>query len=161
MATKALVMVVDDDRRIRELVRAVLSRQGHEIIEAADGEEALGLLDETWPDLIVLDVAMPRMDGRQLAEEVRKRDPILPLIVVTGLRDVDTVIEMMRTGVYDFIAKPFTAEHLTSSVATALEGQQMRRQGLGLYWEQFKRTSGQRCREPEATGRETAGGNDT
>ena len=119
MPANALVMVVDDNAKIRRLVKAVLSRAGYDVVEAADGEEALDLLDHTPPDLIVMDVVMPKMDGRRLAEEVRRRDATLPLIVVTGLESADNAVEMMRNGVYDFIAKPFTAStpvsFLTSS----------------------------------------------
>ena len=63
MAANALVMVVDDDEKLRELVGTVLSRAGHDVVDAADGEEALELLDETLPDLVVTDLSMPRMDG--------------------------------------------------------------------------------------------------
>ena len=107
MAANAVVMVVDDDAQLRSLVGTVLARAGHDVVEAADGEEALRLLDEKLPDLIVTDLAMPKMDGARLIEEVRKRDPMLPMIVLTGLGTVDKAVEMMRKGACDFIAKPF------------------------------------------------------
>ena len=88
-------------------VGTVLARAGHDVVEAADGEEALRLLDEKLPDLILTDLAMPKMDGSRLVEEVRKRDPMLPMIVLTGLGTVDKAVEMMRKGACDFIAKPF------------------------------------------------------
>jgi DNA-binding NtrC family response regulator len=153
MPANALVMVVDDDAKIRRLIKAVLSRAGYDVVEAADGEEALDLLDHTPPDLIVMDVVMPKMDGRRLAEEVRKRDAILPLIVVTGLESVDNAVEMMRNGVYDFIAKPFTAERLAASVKKALEGGRFRRDGLD--GQPCERPADTRCRRRNPGRRET------
>lgn len=153
MPANALVMVVDDDAKIRRLVKAVLSRAGYDVVEAADGEEALDLLDHTPPDLIVMDVVMPKMDGRRLAEEVRRRDATLPLIVVTGLESADNAVEMMRNGVYDFIAKPFTAERLAASVKKALEGGRFRRDGLD--GQQCKRPADTRCRSRNPGCRET------
>jgi len=139
MAANALVMVADDDQRIRELIHAILSRAGHDVVEAADGEEALDLLDQTLPDLIVMDLAMPKMDGQRLAEELRKRDPMLPWIVLTGLGSVDKAVEMMRQGASDFIAKPFNAEQLSASVKKAIEGRRLRRDVIRIRSEQCKR----------------------
>jgi len=139
MATSAVVMVVDDDEKLRSLVGAVLSRAGHDIIAAADGEEALRLLGEKSPDLLVTDLNMPRMDGSRLVEEVRKRDPMLPLIVLTGLGTVDKAVEMMKKGACDFIAKPFSTEQLAGSVKRALESQLFRREVMRLRSEQRSR----------------------
>jgi DNA-binding NtrC family response regulator len=139
MAANAVVMVVDDDEKLRSLVGTVLSRAGHDVIAAADGEEALGLLSEKLPDLVVTDLSMPRMDGVRLVEEVRKRDPLLPLIVLTGLGTVDKAVEMMQKGACDFIAKPFSAEQLARSVKSALQSQLFRREVLRLRSEQRSR----------------------
>jgi DNA-binding NtrC family response regulator len=138
-------MVVDDDAKIRRWVKTVLSRAGYDVVEAANGEEALDLLDHAPPHLIVMDMVMPKMDGRRLATEVRKRDPILPLIVITGLESAENAVEMMRSGVYEFIAKPFTAEQLTTSVKKALEGGRFRRDGPGLDGQPCKRPADTRC----------------
>jgi signal transduction histidine kinase len=77
MPANAVVMVVDDDAQLRLLVAEVLRRAGHEIVEAADGEEALRLLDERLPDLILTDLVMPKVDGAQLIEEVLAQARIL------------------------------------------------------------------------------------
>ena len=139
MAANAVVMVVDDDEKLRRLVGTVLSRAGHDIVAAADGEEALRLLGEKSPDLMVTDLNMPRMDGSRLVEEVRKRDPMLPLIVLTGLGTVDRAVEMMQKGACDFIAKPFNAEQLTGAVKRALRSQLFRRDVVRLRSEQCSR----------------------
>ena len=139
MAANAVVMVVDDDEKLRDLVSTVLSRAGHEIVAAADGEEALGLLDEKSPDLLVTDLNMPRIDGLRLVEEVRKRDPMLPMIVLTGLGTVDKAVELMQKGACDFIAKPFKVEQLTKAVKRALQSQLFRREVARVRSEQRSR----------------------
>jgi DNA-binding NtrC family response regulator len=132
-------MVVDDDAQLRSLIGTVLRRAGHDIVEAADGEEALRLLDEKLPDLILTDLAMPKIDGSRLIEEVHKRDPVLPMIVLTGLGTVDKAVEMMRKGACDFIAKPFKIDQLAGSVKKALGHQHFRRDVLRLRSEQCVR----------------------
>jgi two-component system response regulator AtoC len=139
MATNAVVMIVDDDAQLRSLVGTVLMHDGHDVVEAADGEAALNLLDEKLPDLILTDLAMPKMDGSRLIEEVRKRDPLLPMIVLTGLATVDKAVEMMRKGACDFIAKPFNIGQLNGSVKKALGSQLFRRDVLRLRSEQCGR----------------------
>ena len=139
MTANAVVMVVDDDAQLRSLIGTVLRRAGHDIVEAADGEEALRLLDEKLPDLILTDLAMPKMDGSRLIEEVHKRDPVLPMIVLTGLGTVDKAVEMMRKGACDFIAKPFKIDQLNGSVKKALGHQHFRRDVLRLRSEQCAR----------------------
>jgi two-component system response regulator AtoC len=139
MATNAVVMIVDDDAQLRSLVGTVLTHAGHDVVEAADGEAALNLLDEKLPDLILTDLAMPKMDGLRLIEEVRKRDPLLPMIVLTGLATVDKAVEMMRHGACDFIAKPFNIGQLNNSVKKALGSQLFRRDVLRLRSEQCGR----------------------
>lgn len=136
---KALVMVVDDDKRIRDLIRTVLGRDGHDVIEAADGEEALRRLDETLPDVLIVDRVMPVMDGMKLIQEARRRDNALPLIMLTGQGDVATAVEAMQLGAADFIPKPFDVERLRNAVAKAVEGQALRRQVF-----QFR---GEQCRQ--------------
>jgi two-component system response regulator AtoC len=139
MAANAVVMVVDDDEKLRSLLGTVLARAGHDVISAADGEEALRLLDEKSPDLVVTDLNMPRMDGLRLVEEAHQRDPMLPMIVLTGLGTVDKAVEMMQKGACDFIAKPFGTEQLTGAVKRALQARLFRREVLRLRAEQCSR----------------------
>jgi two-component system response regulator AtoC len=139
MPANAVVMVVDDDAQLRSLVGTVLARAGHDVVEACDGEEALRLLDEKLPDLILTDLAMPKMDGAHLIEEVRKRDPMLPMIVLTGCGTVDMAVAMMRKGACDFITKPFKVDQLSASVKKALGSQLFRREVFRLRSEQCQR----------------------
>jgi len=138
MAANALVMVVDDDAQIRGLIHTLLSREGYDVMEAEDGKEALKRLDEALPDVLIVDMVMPRVGGMEFIEEARKRDPTLSLIMLTGHGTVDAAVEAMRKGARDFIRKPFEVERLTSAVRAALESQALRRAVFQLRSEQCK-----------------------
>jgi two-component system, NtrC family, response regulator AtoC len=139
MAHKALILVVDDEQPIRNLVREFLHRAGHDTIEAAGAEEALEILDEKLPDLIVCDMKMPKMDGLALIEEARKRDASLSIIMLTGYGTIETAVEAMRRGAVDFVEKPVSMDRLTGAVQKALNNQALRREVLQLRSEQCKR----------------------
>ena len=136
MAANALVMVVDDDAKIRGLIRTILSREGCDVLEAADGKEALKRLDEALPDALIVDMVMPHVGGMEFIEEARKRDPMLSLIMMTGHGTVDAAVEAMRKGACDFISKPFEVQRLTSAVQKVLESQALRRAVFQLRSEQ-------------------------
>jgi len=139
MSAKALVLVVDDDAPVREMVREFLTREGHDVVEAASAEEALERLDETVPDLLLCDMKMPRMDGLQLIEEVRRREPSLSTVMFTGHGSIQTAVEAMRRGAFDFIQKPLSLDHLANVVNKAIENQTLRREVYRLRHEQCKR----------------------
>ncbi len=139
MAANAVVMVVDDEANIRALVNQVLTAEGHDVVEAADGEEALRKLDERLPDLLITDLRMPGMDGMQLIEAARKRDPALSLIMASAHGDIQTAVQALKLGACEFIEKPFNPEQLRAVVRRALESQIFRRQVMGIRDEQCHR----------------------
>ncbi len=139
MSAKALVLVVDDEQSIRNLLREFLTRDNHDVVEAASAEEALEKLEEVLPDLVIVDMKMPRMDGMALIEEARKRDPSLSVIMLTGHGTVETAVEAMRRGAVDFVEKPITIERFSAAVNKALQNQALRREVLRLHSEQCKR----------------------
>ena len=139
MSANALILVVDDDARIRTLVRTILAKDGHEVVEAADADEALVQLDNTLPDLMLVDMKMPRMDGMTLIREARKREPCLSVVMMTGYGTISTAVQAMKRGACDFVEKPVRAERLRSVISSALENQLLRRQVLRLRTEQCKR----------------------
>jgi signal transduction histidine kinase len=102
------IMVVDDDPVVRSLMRATLEVEGYEIIEAEDGETACGLYEARRPELLIVDVVMPRMDGFTLCRELRGRPEsvFVPILMATGLDDVGSITEAYHVGATDFIAKP-------------------------------------------------------
>jgi two-component system, OmpR family, phosphate regulon sensor histidine kinase PhoR len=115
------VLVVDDERVIREGCRRLLMPEGYEVLTAENGRQALDLLLTESPDVILCDLLMPVMGAFEVIEEVRDKYPDLPLIVVTGHGTVATAVEAMRKGAYDFITKPFAADHLILIIKRALE----------------------------------------
>jgi signal transduction histidine kinase len=104
----AQILVVDDDPIARSLMRATLQVDGHEVIEAGDGDEAYSLCKEHQPDLLVADVVMPRMDGFALCRKLRRRprSSYLPILMATGLDDIPSITKAYEVGATDFISKP-------------------------------------------------------
>ena len=123
MSVGARVLVVDDEVEIRTLLSRRLQRAGYTVDEAGDGQEALALVDREAPDVVVTDMSMPRLDGLGLLQELRRRDPDLPVIVLTGHGSFDNAIQAMREGtLFDYLLKPLEDLVLLDlSVRRALE----------------------------------------
>lgn len=115
------ILVVDDERDMRLLLRYQLELEGYDISEASDGKAALRLLRESSPGLVITDVRMPFMSGLELLREVKQFRPATEVIVATGYAEVETAIECMRAGAFDLIRKPFDIHEMYSCVARALD----------------------------------------
>src|SRR5437879_11152861 len=113
------VLVVDDEQSLRKVLAATLQREGYEVQVAADGEEALGALDRDGADVVVTDLVMPKMDGLSLLRKVVARHPDVPVIVVTAHGRVDSAVEAMKAGAFDFVTKPFEHAELKAIIAKA------------------------------------------
>ena len=102
------VLIVDDDAASRKLMCKTLQREGFEVLEAENGEQALAVFDEQHPDIVLLDVEMPVMNGFTACEKLRERPHAkhLPVLMVTGLDDIASVNRAYNAGATDFIAKP-------------------------------------------------------
>ena len=122
------MLVVDDDAEIRILLSRHLRRLGYTVEEAQGGEEALELVGNAVPDVVVTDMAMPRLDGLGLLKALRSKDPDLPVIVLTGHGSLDNAIQAMREGVlFDYLMKPLPDLALLEiAVRRALEVRQLR-----------------------------------
>jgi two-component system C4-dicarboxylate transport response regulator DctD len=119
------VMVVDDESSIRSAVEQWLSLSGFEVQLFSRADECLAQLPRHFPGVILSDVRMPGMTGLQLLSEVQRRDPDLPVILLTGHGDVPMAVDAMRDGAYDFLEKPFSPETLLGSLRRALEKRQL------------------------------------
>ena len=128
------VLVVDDEADIRELVSGVLEDEGYAVRSAADSASALDAIEERRPSLVLLDVWLQgsRMDGLQMLQEVKRRDPSLPVLMISGHGNLDTAVAAIREGAVDFIEKPFEAERLVHLVARATETDRLRRENETL-----------------------------
>lgn len=128
------ILVVDDERDIRELVAGVLEDEGYETRGAADSDSALEAIAERRPSLVLLDVWLQgsRLDGLELLDEIKRRDPSLPVLVISGHGNLDTAVAAIRRGASDFIEKPFEAERLLLLVERATETERLRREVASL-----------------------------
>ena len=114
------VLVVDDEEQIRHTLRGVLADEGFDVIEAADGRQALDLLERTAPRLAIVDVWMPEVDGIELVARMREQAPGVPIIVISGHGTIETAVRVIRLGAFDFLEKPFQLESLLQVVDRAL-----------------------------------------
>jgi len=123
MRGTAVVMVVEHEPKIRGLLRHVLCAEGHDVLEAADAEEAIRLFEQRMPDLLLTDDELPKMDGLRLASKVRERDPNVALIVLSALGMAPSGLRGTRLRECDFVKKPFEMTRLRSAVRLALAHQ--------------------------------------
>ncbi len=128
------ILVVDDERDIRELVAGVLEDEGYQTRDAGDSDAALEAIAARRPSLVLLDVWLQgsRLDGLELLDEIKRRDPSIPVLVISGHGNLDTAVAAIRRGASDFIEKPFEAERLLLMVARATETERLRREVASL-----------------------------
>ena len=116
----ASILVVDDEKSIRNTVKAFLVREGHDVTTAADAEQALEAVDSGAFDVVVSDIVLPRVNGVTLLAELRKRDADLQVVMMTGEPTVETATEALRSGAFDYLPKPVSNEALLKVVRNAL-----------------------------------------
>jgi two-component system, NtrC family, response regulator AtoC len=114
------ILVVDDEVKMRRLLEMSLKNMGHEVAQAADGEEAIACFAEAPFDLVMTDLKMPRMDGMQLLKTLRARGEEVPVIVLTAFGSIETAVEAMKLGAADYIIRPFEIETVELAVTRAL-----------------------------------------
>jgi len=117
----ARILIVDDEPTMRQLLRTHLKRQNYEIVEAAAAEEALSIVKENDLDLVITDVKLGGMTGVELLSEIKRIYPDLPVIVMTGMPEIQDAVESMKTGAVDYVSKPFRIEKLKTVITHALE----------------------------------------
>ncbi|OYQ24958.1 hypothetical protein CHU93_14030 [Sandarakinorhabdus cyanobacteriorum] len=115
------IMLVDDDPDLSAALAASLELAGHQVIAHQDAAAALAGLDRRFPGVIISDLRMPGLDGWQFFAAVQALDADLPIIFITGHGNIDEAVSALKTGAYDFLAKPFDPDRLLASVARALE----------------------------------------
>ncbi len=120
------ILVVDDEAAIRELLSRFLRGEGYDTVAAADGDEALALVKRESPDLVLLDILMPGLDGLEALRQIKKRDHDLPVIMVTSDGRVPQVVAAMRAGAYDYLVKPFAHADVIRAVRNAVSDRGLR-----------------------------------
>jgi len=122
------ILIVDDEQSVAEAFTRFLKFDGHTAHIASSGEEALRQLETVVPDLVVMDVRMPGMDGLQTLVEMRRRFPDLYVVIMTAFGTSQTSIDAIRAGAFDYLTKPLDLDHLRSVIQKALASQQVRRE---------------------------------
>jgi two-component system NtrC family response regulator len=115
------ILFIDDDKAGREVALFNLRKAGHEVTAASDGQEGLAAFAKDPFDLVVTDVKMPGISGIEVLKRVRRKAPEVPVLVITAFGNVETAVEAMKEGAYDFIGKPFHRDQLLLAVDKALE----------------------------------------
>ena len=116
----ACILVVDDEPKIRHILKIMLGLKGHNVDEAQDGESALEMIQATAYDLVISDIRMPKMDGFALLERIQAMEVPCPVIIITAYATVDSAVEAMKKGAVDYITKPFEESRLILTVEKAL-----------------------------------------
>src|SRR5438477_2826375 len=129
---KSRILVIDDESAIRDSLKMTLEYEGYEFIGAATGQEGLTLAEREAPDLVLLDVKMPGMDGLEVLDRLRALNDSLPVVVVSGHGTISTAVEATKKGAFDFIEKPFASERVLVSLRNALDQGRLRDENRSL-----------------------------
>ncbi|MFB0556954.1 MAG: response regulator transcription factor [Dehalococcoidia bacterium] len=119
MKKRTSIMVVDDEQAIRNLLSRILESEGYSVVGAADGESALALLERQKPDLAILDIMMPGLNGFQVLDLIRQHSNI-PVIMLTAKREVTALRDAVTLGADDYVRKPFSTRELLARVQAKL-----------------------------------------
>ena len=123
---KARILVIDDEAAIRDSLKMTLEYEGYEFVGAATGADGLSLVERETPDLVLLDVKMPGMDGLEVLDRIRAMNDALPVVVVSGHGTISTAVEATKKGAFDFIEKPFASDRVLVSLRNALDQRRLR-----------------------------------
>src|SRR3979490_1549450 len=123
---KPRILVIDDEAPIRDSLKMTLECEGYEFRGAATGQEGLALVEREAPDVVLLDVKMPGMDGLEVLERLRNMNESLPVVLVSGPGTLSTAVEATKKGAFDFIEKPFASERVLVSLRNALDHRLLR-----------------------------------
>ncbi len=117
----AKILIVDDERSIRRTLREILEFERFEVSEAADGQECLDMLQSEAFDVVLLDIKMPKLDGMEALDRVQEIRPGLPVVMISGHATIDTAVECVKKGAFDFISKPPDLNRLLITIRNALD----------------------------------------
>ena len=127
-----LILVVDDEETIREALRGVLEDEGYQVIEASSGEEAVALFSREPVDLVFLDIWLTGMDGIEVLRIMREKNPLVPIIMISGHGTIETAVKTIKMGAYDFVEKPLNIDELMIKTERALREYSLRLENIRL-----------------------------
>lgn len=129
---KPRILVIDDDESLQRVLRHNLEEEGYIVLLASSGEEGLRLLEEEEAELVITDIRMPGMDGVDVLRRVKELSPQVPVMIITAYGTVETAVEAMRIGAFDYITKPFNRAELKLKVKKALQIKELERENIRL-----------------------------
>ena len=138
---KLTILVADDEKNIREGLREALVLDGYDVVTAADGRDAMEALTRGDVDLIITDLKMPRLSGEELLRSVSAQFPTVPVIILTGHGTIESAVQAMHDGAYDFLTKPVNLDRLSLMVRRALSSRELALQNKAMQ-EELERRSG-------------------
>ncbi len=124
-ARRERILVVDDEPQIRELLAEYFGSMGYQVTTAKDGEDALSKYEPGLFDCVVSDIAMPRMDGRELLKRLKAKNPSVLFLIITGYPSIESAVETIKLGAYDYVTKPLQVEDLLIKMERALYTRQL------------------------------------
>ena len=145
---KGSILVVDDETEIREGLELLLESEGYGVVCADTGGAGLARLEEQPFDLVLLDVSLPDRNGLELLRDLRRRDPLLPIVLITAYGSIDMARSAFKNGAQDYITKPWSNDELLAQVALAVEGRRLREENV-----QLKRALKERYNFPNIIGK--------
>ena len=119
------ILIADDKSSMRKVLRQTLEYDGNTILEAEDGEQALEIIKAKHVDVIISDIKMPKLDGMSLLKMIKELDGDIVVIIMTAYATIETAVEAMKLGAYDYISKPFSTEQVKITVGKAIERQKL------------------------------------
>jgi nitrogen regulation protein NR(I) len=136
------ILVVDDSQPILTLMKEFLEEEGYQVATAVTAKEALLLIEKKKPDLVIMDIKLPDIDGLDALIEIKKRDPKLSVIMMTAFGTTQTAIQAMKRGAYDYVAKPFKNEELKVLIKKALEAGRLMKESVSYQAQKAELTEG-------------------
>jgi two-component system nitrogen regulation response regulator NtrX len=131
-ATKGRILVVDDEAAIRDSLRMILEYEDYAFSGASSGQEGLAMIQRDRPDLVLLDIKMPAMDGMEVLRKIHAFDETLPVVMISGHGTTATAVEAIRSGAVDFLDKPLSSERVIVTLQNALETSELRSENREL-----------------------------
>lgn len=132
MKTKNTILIVDDDAGHRSMLRTLMKGWGYDLAEADDGSSAVAMIKEKSFDVILMDLKMVNMSGTEALEKIKSYNPSIPVIIMTAYSSVETAVETLKKGAYDYLTKPLDFEKLKRTVARIIESRQLKEENRSL-----------------------------
>jgi len=133
------ILIVDDEKLIRWSLTQALGKEGYQVLAAEDGDQGLAMVGEEDPDLVILDVKLPGIDGLQVLEKIREFNAEVVVIMLTAFDALEIAVQSMKLGAYDYIHKPYELDKVKVCIKNALETVKLKKEVQQLQEEQSSR----------------------